>query len=203
MSAASIKRDWEGETVAIFASGPSMNRDIADEIRVTTTKVIAINNQAIDCAPWADVIWGSDFKWWKEHYPAVKDHPGRKFHVLQSQTHEGVETLLQGTPVFDDRPTHISCGGNSGYAALCLAVKLGAARVMLYGYDMRAVNGRMRRFEYSANLNSKPRFQHWIPKFDALSIELMTKRGVDVVNCTPGSALRCFPFSAQAVRHVA
>lgn len=203
MSAAIIKPEWKGETVAIFASGPSMSPEIAESVRETDVRVIAINNQAIDCAPWADVIWGSDFKWWNQHYADVKDNPGRKLHILQGQAHPGVETLLLSTQPYDERPTHISGGLNSGYAALCLAAKLGAARIMLYGYDMRAVNGKFRRFDYHQNLNSKPRFAQWILQYEKLAPELMNKRGIDVINCTPGSALRCFPFSAQAVRHVA
>ena len=195
MTAAHIMREWEGETVAIFASGPSMSPQIAEAIRETDVRVIAINNQAIDCAPWSDVIWASDFKWWKQHYADVKDNPGRKFHVLQGQSFPGVETLIPSKSMFDDRPTHIACGANSGYAALCLAAKLGAAVVHLYGYDMREVGGRMRRFDYHANLNSKPRFSHWIQNFNLLAPEL-EKRGVKVINCTPGSALKCFPMAA-------
>lgn len=192
MTAASITRDWEGQTVAIFASGPSMSPAIAEQCR-DSYRTIAINTQAIDCAPWADVIWATDHKWWKEAEYGGKAIalPGRKFHVLQGQSFPGVETLLPSTQTFDDRPTHISCGGNSGYAALCLAAKLGAARVLLFGYDMRAVQGRVRRFDYCANLNSMPRFPHWIKNFTNLAPEL-ERRGVEVLNCTPGSALKCF-----------
>ena len=198
MTAASITPDWKGETVAIFASGPSMSPEIAESIR-GTRRTIAINMQAIDCAPWADVIYGSDFRFWKEHGPQLIDLPGRKFHILQALAYPGVETLLPSKHMIDDRPTHLAMGGNSGYAALCLAAKFGAARVELYGYDMRAVDGRFRRFEYGANLNSKPRFPQWIRNFIDLAPQL-AHRGVDVVNCTPGSALKCFRFEASSAR---
>jgi hypothetical protein len=202
MTAARISRDWEGETVAIFASGPSMSPAIAEQYR-GVCRTIAINMQAIDCAPWADVIWATDFKFWREHGAQLLPLPGRKFHVLQGQTFPGVETLRPSKEVFDWRPEMISTGANSGYAALCLAAKLGAARVLLHGYDMRMVDGRARRFEYCANLNSKPKFSSWLANFERLAPEL-AKRNVYVINCTPGSALKCFRFEAQeGVRHVA
>jgi hypothetical protein len=191
MSAANIQHVWDGKTVAIFASGPSMSQEIAEQCR-GHYKTIAINNQAIDCAPWADVIWATDYKWWHTYGQKVAGHPGRKFHVLQGQTYEGCETLLSSFLPFDDRSTHISTGQNSGYAALCLAVKLGAARALLFGYDMQTVGGHARRFDYPKDLNARHNFARWILNFERLAPELK-RRGVEVLNCTPGSALRCFP----------
>lgn len=198
MSPAIINKDWTGETVAILASGPSMSLELAESLR-GQCRVIAINNQSFDCAPWADVIWASDHKWWKEYYGRVKDFPGRKLMVRRGLIFPGVEFLDYSQKVHDERASFISCGGNSGYAAICLAAKYGAARVLLYGYDMRPVSGRMRRHEYPANLNSRPRFQHWIPKF-ALLADYLKRRNVSVVNCTPGSALKSFPFEQADVR---
>lgn len=189
-----IQRDWEGETVAIFASGPSMDATIADRCRQWRT--IAINNQAIDCAPWADIIYGSDLKWWRHYLSAVSNLPGRKISLEIGKPIPGIEYLRPSSHVFDDRPGYLSTGANSGYAALCLAVKLGAKRIHLHGYDMGPRGGRMRRHEYPASLNSKPRFADWIPRFRLLA-PLLERRGVEVVNCTPNSALTCFPFSPE------
>lgn len=189
-----ITQDWRGQTAAIFASGPSMSPAVAEQARGLRT--IAINNQAIDCAPWADVIYGSDQKWWRHYLPVVRGLPGRKLCLEIGQQIKGVEYLLPSSHVFDDRPGYLSTGANSGYAAICLAVKLGATRVLLYGYDMGPRNGRVRRHDYPANLNSRPRFADWIPRFRRLAPEIK-RRGVDVVNCTPGSALTCFAFASD------
>lgn len=192
-TAISIQREWEGHEVAIFASGPSMSTAVADDCRALGLHTIAINNQAIDCAPWADVLYGSDLKWWRHYMSKVAVLPGRKISLEIGQPVRGVECLRPSSEILDERPGYLSTGGNSGYAALCLAVKLGAARVRLYGYDMGPRSGRMRRHEYPANLNSRPRFVHWIPRFNLLAPYLKA-RGVEVINCTPGSALTCFPF---------
>lgn len=197
MSLARITREWEGETVAIFASGPSMCVEDAEAVR-GTCRTIAINNQSFDCAPWADVIWGSDYKWWREYWARIESLPGRKLTVRQGEVHRGVDHLEISHAVFDDRPEYLSCGGNSGYAALCLAAKLGASRMLLYGFDMRKVNGRARRFDYPPDLNANGRYQHWAANFDRLAPQLKA-RHVSVINCTPGSALRCFPFEQQEV----
>lgn len=196
MNPVAINREWEGQTAAVFASGPSMSAALAEQCRELRT--IAINNQAIDCAPWADVIYGSDAKWWRHYMPAVSGLPGRKISVEIGQPIRGIEYLRPSSRIFDDRPCYLSTGANSGYAALCLACKLGAKRVLLYGFDMGPRNGRMRRHDYPAHLNSRPRFADWIPRFQSLAPQL-SRRGVEVINCTPGSALSCFPFQPQAV----
>jgi hypothetical protein len=190
-----ISREWHGQTAAIFASGPSMTAEVAERCRGLRT--IAINNQSMDCAPWADIIYGSDAKWWRHYLPVIIDLPGRKISVQIGSPIQGVDYLRASKEVCDTRPTFLSTGANSGYAALCLAVKLGAARVLLYGYDMAPRNGRYRRHDYPANLNSKPRFAEWIPRYRTLALELK-RRGVDVINCTPGSALTCFPFQSAS-----
>lgn len=191
----SIKREWEGQTAAIFASGPSMSSALADQCRELRT--IAVNNQAIDCAPWADIIYGSDAKWWRHYMPKVSALPGRKISVEIGLPIHGVDYLRPSSQIFDERPGFLSTGANSGYAALCLAAKLGAKRVLLYGYDMGPRHGRMRRHDYPANLNSRPRFADWIPRFQALA-PYLSSREVEVINCTPGSALTCFPFQHDA-----
>lgn len=192
---AEIRPDWRGETAAIFASGPSMTAQLAESCRALRT--IAINNQSFDLAPWADVIYGSDSKWWRHYFRRVKDLPGRKVSLQIGLPVDGVDLLRASKAIYDDRPDALSTGGNSGYAALCLAAKLGATRVLLFGYDMRAHGARVRRHnDYPAALNSAPRFRHWLAAFDLLAPEL-ARRGVEVINCTPESAIKCFQFQAR------
>lgn len=191
-----IRRDWEGQAVAIFASGPSMTTAQAEQCRDHQLRTIAINNQAIDCAPWADVIYGSDAKWWRHYLPMVATLPGRKISLEIGRTIPGIEYLRPSTQVFDDRACYLSTGANSGYAAICLAAKLGATRISLYGFDMGARNGRWRRHDYPANLNSRPRFTDWIGRFRQLA-PVLARRGIEVINCTEGSSLTCFPFSSN------
>lgn len=85
-------------------------------------------------------------------------------------------------------------GGNSGFQALNLAVLWGATRIELYGFDMRRGDDGRRHFfgDHPKELQRDLDFARAIRGFEEAAPQLR-KLGVEVVNCTPGSALRCFP----------
>ena len=84
-------------------------------------------------------------------------------------------------------------GRSSGYQACNLAFHLGVKRILLLGFDMRAVNGRTHWHEQHQRPTSpKDYATHMAPPFKRLAEELGA-RGVEVVNCTPGSAITAFP----------
>ncbi len=91
------------------------------------------------------------------------------------------------------RPGAIRLGGNSGFQALSLALYFGAARVILLGYDMHN-DGRRTHWHGDHKRLGNPldsKFDGWIKAFDELRRDL--PRDVQVLNATPGSALRAFP----------
>lgn len=197
----SVPRDWVGQTVAILASGPSMSQQVADAVR-GRCKVIAVNNQGVAAkdkpaiAPWADVLYAADLAWWRHHQDAALRFAGLKVTVREHFKSPDVYSLQQSTEqVFDSRPTHIVTGANSGYQALHLAAHFGAARVLLCGYDMRKVTGQKHWFgDHPGNLNQVMSFGRWIQNFHRLAPVLKGK-GIKVFNCTPESALDCFPHA--------
>lgn len=87
--------------------------------------------------------------------------------------------------------------GNSGTQALNLVVQLGAARVILVGFDMGAGpapdavhwHGR-----HAVRLNnpSAERLAEWAERLDAQAFRL-AELGVEVLNASPASALKAFP----------
>src|SRR6185369_2408705 len=105
-------------------------------------------------------------------------------------------------------PRIVHHGHGSGYTMLNLAYLMGAARIVLLGYDCKYApdyDGR------SSKVGSSPRhyfgeypsaLQHW-PSFsvkDGVHVEMVElyrsvaeQGAVDIVNCTPGSAIDCFP----------
>lgn len=176
------------ESVAVLASGPSLSQEIVDGIH--DMRIIAINRQ-FELAPHADIFYGSDSKFWRQYVDQIRPLGGEMI-CLEPNVPAGVQSMKRSEVAFDTRDGYLSTGRNSGYAAVCLAVKRGAKRVYLHGFDMRMVGRQARRFEYPKHMNSVPPFQNWIEKFRVLSIELK-RRGVTVINCTPGSALNCFP----------
>lgn len=201
-----VPKDWDGETVAILASGPSMNSAVAEKVR-GKCRVIAISNQGIPVqdhcgvvqsavAPWADVLYASDIKWWNVYADRALKFAGMKLTMYHQSLHASVFSLFaSGHAPYDDRPTHIFGGNNSGFAATQVAIKRGAQRILLCGFDMKTVNGKEHNFnrhEGECNVPINGKYKKWIERFEALS-SYTPKLGVTILNCTQGSALRCFP----------
>lgn len=169
-------------------------------------RVIAVNNTGIETqdsvtkmwlpaiAPWADVLYASDAKWWNAYVDRWRRFDGLKVSLKPTAWPE-VKHLTASTKIgFDPDPRYLVPGGNSGYAAVCLAVHFGAARVILVGFDMKnqgGVKGRRHYFgDHPPGLSkARPAFATWITAFRSLAREL-PKRGVEVVNATPDSALQ-------------
>lgn len=139
---------------------------------------VGVVNNAYQLAPWADFIAATDSAWWREN-PAALALPCRKFTMHEVA---GVERMKIAA-------LHKVC--NSGVLALEVARALGATRIELYGFDMHGTHffgG------YNNGLNNTTvaqREQH----FEQYRAWAKANRDIDVVNCTPGSALDCFPFT--------
>lgn len=187
-----VPRDWEGQTAVCIATGPSLTQEDVDYVR-GKAKVIAISD-AILMAPWADVLYSCDAKWWR--HPSK--HFGLKWDGLKVGLHSNIEfekvNVLQYTTHsgFDERPTHLATGHNSGYQALHLAVHFGAKHIILLGYDMGAAGGKTHFFgAHPDNLESNSPYKKFCSAFETLK-EPLDNMGVTVVNCTRKSALKCF-----------
>lgn len=199
-----VEPEWKGETAAILASGPSLTRAQCDAVR-GKCRVIAVNNQGIDTecdgqmvpalAPWADILFGADAKWWRHYHERALKFEGRKVCARATLPWREVYSLTQSYehPTFDPRPTHLVSGGNSGYMAVHIAVHLGATRILLLGFDMR--EGRNRRRHWFGNhpgrLNARGNFSGWNRAFEKFA-KVLHLMNIEVLNCTPDSALKCF-----------
>lgn len=200
----SVPPMWRGETVAILASGPSMSREVADSVR-GQCRVIAVNNQGIDTevdnqvvpalAPWADMLYAADDPWWRFHKSRALKFAGLKVTIREVLPYPEVLALRESElPIFDERLSHITTGKNSTYQAVHIAVHAGASRILLFGVDMRDVEGKKHWFgSHPPQLGQGMLYVEWLRAFDRLAVYL-NRRGVEVFNCTPGSALKCFPF---------
>jgi hypothetical protein len=82
---------------------------------------------------------------------------------------------------------------NSGAAAISLAVHLGATRVVLLGYDCQRTNGLAHwHGNHPRGLGNGGAMARWAESFAELAQD-MARRGVEVVNATRETALKCFP----------
>ncbi len=201
-----IRKLWAGQTCAVLASGPSMTREVAQAVRQSGVKVIAVNNQGIDTngkpamAPWADIMYASDATWWLHNKREALKFAGRKVTIAQ-QSNVIPNTIADdvhvmghgGVAGFDERLTHLRTGSNSGYAATHLAIHLGAARIVLCGFDMRSIGGKAHWFgDHHWRGPHRADYSIFLYHFRNAAAEF--SRRAEIINATPGSALKCFPF---------
>ncbi|MEX2642144.1 MAG: hypothetical protein WD270_01740 [Acetobacterales bacterium] len=190
-----VPRLWPGEPVAILAGGPSLPLAPVDRLR-GRCRVIAVNN-AFQAAPWADLLYACDVKWWERYRP---DFAGLKVtqdaRVLQLRDDVLRVPSERGAGLSLD-PLRIRQGGNGGYQALNLAVHLSGGPVWLLGFDMKP-DARGRRHwhdDHPRGLNNPDArcFADWIENYRTTVPDLQ-RAGVAVFNASPGSALDAFPF---------
>ncbi len=158
---------------AVLATGPSMTAEVAGAVR-GRCKVMAISD-AHRLAPWADAMASTDKAWWREH-PEALEFEGRKF---TTAVVEGVEKVEFEGP--------ITTGSNSGLLGCHAAIKLGATKLLLCGFDLRG--------SHFFGAHPAPLKNTSASRFEAFKLQFkyFRPRGVEIVNCTPNSALDAYP----------
>lgn len=191
-----VPREWPGETVFILGGGNSLKGFDAEVLR-GRGRVIAIKEAGLTMAPWADVIYWADKVWCDgdSKRPAngarLHLHTGR-YKITRSKCDKtfGHDVKLldcdQKAGLSTD-PTKIG-GVCSGGNCINLAYLFGAKRIVLLGFDMSGPNwdGRERRAERDHAYT-----QRFMPAIARMALPLQ-QAGVEVINATPGSALKCF-----------
>jgi hypothetical protein len=190
--------DWQGETIAIIASGPSAKR-AGVELLQGKVKVIAIN-ESWRLVPWADVLYGCDGNWWKLH-DGVKFFTGLKLSqdLEACKTYKDVKKITIPNPRCDElvfnQMGHVGAGGNSGFQCLNLAAQFGGKRILLVGYDMRVDLGEHWHQRHPMPLSNPHPFDNmprWRKAIDGAAARLKAM-GIAVVNCSSVSLLRAYP----------
>lgn len=192
-----VPRLWPDSTVVCLGTGPSLTDDDVNACR-GRARVIAVND-AYRLAPWADVLYACDAKWWRYH-KSVPSFTGLKFALEDCEWQAGASSpgvqVLENTGEFgiELAPTGLRTGRNSGAQAINVAVHLGAARVILLGYDMGYVKGQPSHFfgEHPKSIAGGPSYASFIPGF-ARMVKPLAQLGVEVINCSRRTALTTFP----------
>lgn len=192
----SVPPEWTGETAFLLGGGPSLRGFDASVLR--GRRIIAINN-SWELAPWADVLYFCDVKWWGWNFAKVQNGFTGRYIVTPSQQipdPRGRVIKLTGGTGLETDPTGLRHGSNGGYQAINLAYHLGATQIILLGYDMRLSGNRThwhdghpatREAAYQQTLENA-----MLPKFPSI-VEPLKAAGVEVLNATSGSALECWP----------
>lgn len=192
--------EWQrAERAIIIGSGPSLTDQqlvlCAHAQHPGRTKIIAVNNTC-ERAPFADVAYWGDYtavkhyiaklghccvEWWSGSRTASERYP-KRVKWARSAHREGL----------GDGMIHLN--GNSGVQALNLAACWGAKRIVLVGFDMkRGEDGRDHWFgQHPRPLVQTQLYPQWLEWFVPVYRDALA-RGIEIINCTPGSALTITP----------
>ena len=204
-----VPRLWPGQTIVCAASGPSLTQEQMKQAMESDCRVITIND-SYKLSPLADILYACDARWWIWHklvggflgvriglawdgvagkiYPQWNsENMINNIHLLASTGDAGLETE-------DSRG--LRTGGNSGYQAINLAVHLGAKRIVLLGYDMKPDDGKHHWFGSHPYDVPAPPYEKFLELFATL-VDPLKELEVEVVNCTPDSALDVFPVTGN------
>jgi len=192
---------WKGETVVLIGGGPSLTQHQIDVVRAFDVCTIAIND-AYSLAPWADVCYFADAKWWGWHKDKedFKNFVGQKCSIQTSKENikdSCVHFIKNAHEPYHGfglslEPDRIVTGRNSGYQALNIAVLAGAKKIVLLGFDGASdVNGRSHWFgEHPSPVNPSA-YEEYRRAFSA-GENAIKDAGVRVINCSPGSKIDSF-----------
>ena len=140
---------WPGATILCLGAGPSLTvEDLAACAAARPALRAVAVNSVYRQAPWADVLYAADLKWWtwqvQEGVP--RDRLPPRLYSVTAAVQTTVQTfypdvqILRRTvqPGVTRDPGELACGGHSGYQAINLAAHLvgPGGRILLLGYDM-------------------------------------------------------------------
>lgn len=127
------------------------------------------------------------------HEQALREFDGELWTSTKSASQAHHLNFVESEPGggISPRAGVIRQGGNSGFQAVGLALLMGAARVILLGYDMQHTGGKSHWHGDHRGLGNplKERMVMWRQRF----LELSQQTNVPILNATRQTALTCFP----------
>lgn len=191
--------DWRGECVAVVAGGPSLkNQDLSvlkDRIH------IVVVNESHQICPWAEILYSCDNSWWQLRQMEIRNFRGLKlgFDVVGLMDVRNIKIKKSrhdnwNNDMLFDEPGLIGSGGNSGFQLVNLVAQMGATGIGLIGMDMRLDGGIHWHGKHPSQLRNPDEsvMREWRKNLDAVAFK-MKGVGIDVVNCSPTSALENYP----------
>lgn len=186
--------------MAIVASGPSASKVPVDLLK-GKAKVIAIN-ASWQLVPWADALYGSDFRWWYSvkgcpsfhgikmtvDCRASEEKPWGIHHLRCAKVDDALEIKRIGT---------VGWGGNSGFNAFNFAVQLKPRLIILIGCDATVDHGTHWHGNHGDGLGNprKAQMERWRRSFDRNStVRAIAELGIKVINCSPISTIKSYPI---------
>lgn len=174
----------------LVGGGPSLKG--FDWSLLYNKQVIAIN-RAFEVCPKAQIIYFSDLRFWNWYSSKLLKHPAKKITGSRLEHSEVIHYKITGSRGLDLMQNCLRSGNSSGYAAINLAVHLGATRITLLGYDMAMGMQQETHWHNGYNIAFSPRcFGKMLGFFDYLKMPL-ERLSIEIVNANPASKIEVFP----------
>lgn len=208
-----VPRMWDGDRCFILGGGPSMYKQLGvpEEIvqQVLDKKAdISIYNPFFDCIKkehiigvniaykfggWVDMVFFGDSGFWKTHKYELTKYPGIKVSI--SPDASAVKVLLKARERYGltSEPNKLVWNGNSGAAAINLAVHTGVKQIILLGFDMTLGEKGNQHWhkEYIPQKDPQAAFNKHLACFPRVA-DNAKKMGVEILNANPDSAIKEF-----------
>lgn len=196
-------------TICCIGTGPSLTLAQIEAAR-RKCGALFVCNDAFRWVPDADLLFACNWQWWDRRWPEVRSLSAEKWTTrLESASKYGINYITEKWGLgLSTEYNVLHHGHGSGYQLVGMAYRAGATRIVLLGYDMKyapdydgkakQIGSGLRHFfgEY------EPELQHWpsIKVVGGVHVELcelyrtIARQGlVEIINCTPDSALDAFP----------
>lgn len=180
-----MKTTWE--TVYLIGGGPSLSS--FDFEKLKGHSVVAIND-ALFKIPWATALFSADSHWANHRKDAINQFNGERF--LAMPPIPGINATFLNClerPGISLEWPNIHLQGTSGYAAINLAILLGAKNIFLLGYDYQnAQKHWFGNYEWKSSTDDYV-LKLWAAQFNSIQLPF----DVHVYNTNPLSQVVAFP----------
>lgn len=163
------------------------------------SKNVIGTNVAFMLGDWISVFYFCDARFFREHHKAIEEFPNLKVTCVSHLDREiqpfavDIKRLKRDyKPGLSMKVDTIHWNHNSGAAAINFAILAGAKRILLLGFDMNSQESKTHWHSVYKNNTPKNSFTRSLKKFPEIA-KAAKKRGVEILNVSPTSALDCFP----------
>lgn len=185
---------WRGQDVFIIGGGPSLKDFNWNLLRGLNT--IGCNDAYLLGIGICRVCIFGDVKWWEKHKERLSKYQGTVFcacpEVKKAMTPDWLYHVKQyASGLMEDG---VAWNGNTGAAAINLAVLLGAVKIFLLGFDMKRTKENSNWHSNNLDDNGPAIYKKFLEWFPFLIRDWKKKFShVEIINVTDDSDLEGMP----------
>lgn len=140
------------------------------------------------------MIYAADAAWWQVYVNETKAIDCYKVSIEETPYTKQINSIAKVG--YSDSLSGVHTYGNSGAQAIQIAVKAGAKRILLIGFDMHRKDADHWHGEHVTPLRNTTNdtFEAWVQMMEKHLAPALSQRDIEVLNCTYGSALTCWPI---------